>query len=248
MHLNPNNNRGFLYGDGFFETMRVVNYDIPLWELHMSRAKRTSEYFEMDWFSDAEIQALKIELIYGSTTDAPIIRLDFYRDGAGTYVPNSNNIKISYTYRIAPYFNSYFALNQPEFEHALKTLNPISASIFNGSLKPCTSMSNLKSSSALWYVKAGLHLRKLNGIEDLILLNEHNRVCEGLTSNVLVQTNKKWYGVERQEGPVAGVYQQFLSDFLDIHFGTITTQQLRNADKILLTNAALGIRLVELVS
>ncbi len=247
MHHNPNQNRGFLYGDGFFETMRVVNFTIPLWDLHMERAKRTAEYLEMDWLTGAEIEALRVQIGYGVVSESSILRVDFYRDGTGTYVPDQNNIKTSFDFRPAYFPNASFTLYKQEFEAALNLLPVTPAAIYSKVLKPCNTMSNCKTSSALWYVKAGLHLRSVPHIEDLILLNEHNRVCEGLTSNVLIQKNKKWYGVAQEEGPIEGVYQRFLSDLIEINFGTITTQQLRNADCILLTNAALGIRKVELV-
>ncbi|MFT7591805.1 MAG: branched-subunit amino acid aminotransferase/4-amino-4-deoxychorismate lyase, partial [bacterium] len=165
----------------------------------------------------------------------------------GTYVPDQNNVKSTHGFRPSYFPNASFALYQNEFNAVLELLPTTPAAIYSKALKPCTAMSNIKSSSALWYVKAGLHLRSLTNIHDLILLNEHNRVCEGLTSNVLIQKNMKWYGVAQEEGPIDGVYQRFLGSFVDIHYGTITTQQLRNADCILLTNAALGIRKVELI-
>ena len=248
MPLNQNQNRGFLYGDGFFETMRVVNYTIPLWDFHIQRAKRTAAYLEMDWLNDAEIEALRLEIGYNIVSESSILRLDFYRDGSGTYLPDQNNIITAFSFRLTDFSNASFSLSKQEFDVALNLLPSTITAIYSKLLKPCTIMSNYKSSSALWYVKAGLHLRTLANVQDLILLNEHNRVCEGLTSNVLIQKNKKWYGVAPEEGPVDGVYQRFLGSFLEVHYGTITVQQLRSADCILLTNAALGIRKVELIS
>ena len=160
MHHNPNQNRGFLYGDGFFETMRVVNFTIPLWDLHMERAKRTAEYLEMDWLTGAEIEALRVQIGYGVVSESSILRVDFYRDGTGTYVPDQNNIKTSFDFRPAYFPNASFTLYKQEFEAALNLLPVTPAAIYSKVLKPCNTMSNCKTSSALWVCESRSALKK----------------------------------------------------------------------------------------
>ena len=243
---NEFHNRGFLYGDGFFETMRIIDQDIPLWDLHLARAKQSAEYLECEWFSFKQESVLKNYILNNQPGGKDIARVDFFRSGGGTYTPESNTLETSCTYRGIPQRPSAFKFNS--LDEVVKTLSPIDVKIYREAIKPITPLSWIKSSSALFYVKAGLYLKQHEQVSDLILLNDQGRVCEALSSNVLIKRHGQWIGVSRAEGPVQGVFQRHLQRNLDIQFGTIEMDELYDADKIVLTNAATGVTVANLSS
>lgn len=240
-------NRGFLYGDGFFETMRIVNNDIPLWSFHMARAQHAAQLLEMNWLKDAELSRLKQDILTKNQNNEPIVRLDFYRHHGGTYKPDSNHMETSFAYRGISTTNSAFVLNNNEFQTAINKLPLLHVGIYSAMKKPCNVLSGIKSSAALFYVKAGLYLKAQEDLDDVLILNEHGRICEALSSNILISKDNQWCSVAKSEGPVDGVFQSFLKTLMPIEEGEITISQLRNADEILLTNAASGIRRAKLV-
>lgn len=51
--------------------------------------------------------------------------------------------------------------------------------------KSCCSLSNLKSGNALIYVMAAPYAKE-NGFEDVLILNQHQRIAEANSSNVFL--------------------------------------------------------------
>ncbi|MFT5725203.1 MAG: branched-chain amino acid aminotransferase [Bacteroidia bacterium] len=240
-------NRGFLYGDGFFETMRIINGDIPLWQLHMDRAKRTAEFLETNWPDDLNLDLLKKHVLQHNENNLNVVRLDFFRTGSGTYVPEDNALEYIFSFRNGNVDNTCFPLTKEDFELTVTQLVSRKVGVYNEFHKQCNSLSEIKSTSAIFYVKAAMFLKKQSNWTDLILLNEHGRVCEGLSSNILFKKGMQWFGSKAKEGQVLGVFQQHLESYLNVELTEITVDRLKEADSVLFTNAATGIRKVELV-
>jgi branched-chain amino acid aminotransferase len=238
-------NRSFLYGDGFFETMRIYKNDIPLWDYHMARAKSTAEFLECSWSIDSE--SLKTNILNQNTEAHEVVRLSFFRIGGGTYTPEGSELDCDYIYRGNKSPNTRFVLSTDDFNNAVQEIETTDIGLYTEISKPCNSLSGIKSTSALFYVKAGLYLKKQDGIQDLLLINEHGRVCEGLSSNVLILKNGDWIAVPDSEGPVLGVYQRFLQDLISIKKEQISIDDLYQSDMALFTNAATGIKKVKLI-
>src|ERR1700742_3465735 len=76
-------NRGLRFGDGIFETMRIVKGRIPLWELHSERLMNGLKQMKFDNsgtdFSE-EIEKLTEK---NSTTESGRIRLTIFRGNGG---------------------------------------------------------------------------------------------------------------------------------------------------------------------
>ena len=92
--LNDFNNRGFLYGDSIFETIKIINNKIIFWEEHYLRLissmrilrieipnSYTPEFFEEEIIKTNQ----KIDSLFSGR-----VRLTVYRGGAGLYLPQTN--------------------------------------------------------------------------------------------------------------------------------------------------------------
>ena len=235
-------NRSFLYGDGFFETMRVSNNRIPLIVHHLNRAKRVAKIFQLRWKPEWDEDFFNA--VAASIPNDCVFRATFYRDNGGTYQSTSNNIKVHFQNRPIPENNSLFvqqALKQDELLSELRKLPTHDLGIYDQILKPRNVLSNIKSTSSLYYVLAGLYLQTSTH-SDILILNDANRACEGLTSNLLLFTSGEWYTPMLTEGPVDGTYLAFLRTFLPINDSELELKDVKEAEEVFLVNASLGFR------
>src|SRR5574343_493068 len=89
-------NRAFRLGDGFFESMRVINGKVLFLENHYARVIDTlkaikidaPENFTLDAFRN-QIQGL---LQRNNVTKGGRVRATFYRKSTGYYLPHSNDL------------------------------------------------------------------------------------------------------------------------------------------------------------
>jgi len=72
--------RGFLYGDGLFETLRVANGRLFRWEQHLERLRRGMEFLKLCLpFSPDQLTAWVNELIQRNQTREALLRLTLSR-------------------------------------------------------------------------------------------------------------------------------------------------------------------------
>jgi len=243
-------NRGFFYGDGFFETVFWGEGKLPLLDYHLARAQRTAQWLEMVWPKAWTSHFWKTEIERRNISQNPVIRMDFFRKGSGLYVPDSEEIEMSISFRIQKTTSTYFTevnTTLEAFEARIQTMEYVPVSVYHEQQKPITAWSSFKSTSALFYVKAGLFLNKQKRAEDLILLNTDGNLCEGLSSNVLIKIGENWHSPAQNQGPIEGVFLAYLQSFLPIQRSAITIPMLEQAQEILFLNAIQGVRKIELI-
>jgi len=225
--------------------MRVSKNRLPLLAHHLNRAQRVAKILQLTWkpewdedYFNRQIDRLPAECIFRTT---------FYRESGGTYQSTSNDIKIHFQNRPIPDSNSLFvqqARSQEGLISDLRNLPTHGLGIYDQILKPRNILSNIKSTSSLFYVLAGLYLRT-STYSDILILNDAKRVCEGLTSNLLLYKGGKWCTPKISEGPVDGTYLSFLRTFLSISDSELELSDVKEADEVFLVNASLGFRRME---
>ena len=87
---------------------------------------------------------------------------------------------------------------------------------------------------------------KESKLNDALILNQHNRVCDATIANVFWVKDKKIHTPALSEGGVAGILRnRILNLDMDITESMFTEDILLNADEIFLTNVITGIRWVK---
>ena len=124
------------------------------------------------------------------------IRLMIFRGNGGIFDPEDLNP--NFIIESWPLTNSS-GLNE----------NGLTVDIFPGAKKSCDSFSNIKSNNYLPYVMAGLFAKK-NKLNDCILLNSFDRVCDSAIANVFIIKKNKIYTPPLTEGCVAGVMRRWM--------------------------------------
>lgn len=233
------NNRAFLYGDGFFESMRVHNGKILHAELHETRIRRAMELLEFEGPELADIRKLeeKIKMLSEQNQLGTYVRIRYtlFRQADGFYTPDNNN---------TGYLISAFTLeNSYTFPEKGRQ-----AIIYTRQAKARGPFACIKSISSLLYVMAGLAAQHAHA-EDCLLLNTSGNIIEALSSNVFFWYNNTLITPPLSEGCVDGVLRRKILDLADQHGIPFREQMIAEpevmlADEIILTNAIRGIQYI----
>ena len=90
------NNRGFLFGDAVFETLRVISNHIPFWEDHYFRLMASMRVLRFNIPDSFTPEFLKNEIFkLHSKSNLGLnsrIRITVYRNSSGRYKPITNDI------------------------------------------------------------------------------------------------------------------------------------------------------------
>jgi branched-chain amino acid aminotransferase len=232
-------NRAFKYGDGLFESMRLMKGQLKFADLHADRLQRGMKALKIDGYSQMDSWFLKEkceDLSRRNKIKHGRLRLTVYRDAEGLYTPTGN--KMAYVLEVQP-------LDEPRY-----FLNPkgLIVDIFPDLPKPTNYLSNIKTCNSLPYIMAGL-FKTQNKLDDAFLLNQHGFLCEASSSNVFVWYQNHLYTPALSEGCVEGVMRQVIINLaikanIPVTEAQINPEILYEADEVFLTNATRGIQSV----
>jgi branched-subunit amino acid aminotransferase/4-amino-4-deoxychorismate lyase len=233
-------NRGFRYGDGLFESMRMSGGKLKFPELHADRLQAGMSALKMDGgilFDAYFLKQKTAELCKkNKLKENARFRLSVYRDADGLYTPGSN--KSGYILEASAMAEGNYELNK----------KGLIIDVYDEIVKPVNKLSNYKTSNALLYVMAGLY-KKQNRLDEAMILNQHGFLCESISSNVFVVYDKQIYTPALSEGCIAGVMRNVVMQMAksnDIHIieAQINPEILKEAEEVFVTNATSGIRWV----
>lgn len=79
----PVSDRGFLYGETLFETMRAVSLAIPLWDAHMARLRASADRLGfLVPYANEELLAQCLRVVEANALPAAVVRLTLTRGAA----------------------------------------------------------------------------------------------------------------------------------------------------------------------
>ena len=231
--LSPDDH-SYRYGDGLFETMKISNGNILLEEYHFERlfsGLATLKFKIPALFTKQRIGEQVKELCKKNNTEGSArVRLSVSRGNGGLY--DCDN-KFSYLIETWP-------LDQKGVNE-----NGLIIDIYPEARKSIDIFSNLKSANYLPYVMAAIWAKE-NKLNDALILNQHDRICDSTIGNVFWIKNDKIFTPPLNEGGVAGVMRKKIFNLReDIKEKKMTENDLLNADEVFLTNAITGIRWVK---
>lgn len=230
-------NRSHLYGDGVFESIRILNGRPINVNHHIQRMLEGAMAIKMRpsvFYTQAFFEEKIIELIDKSgITEGGRCRVSLDRISGGTYSPTSN--EAVYFIEVYPLENNAFELNSKGWEVDLymdlkKVKNPLS---------------NFKTKNGLLYVMASINAAERQ-LDEVLIVNEKGAILESASSNLFVVSNGVLYTPSLDEGCLAGtmrmqVINLAVSHGIKVYECTIFPQNIIAADEIFLTNAIRGI-------
>lgn len=228
--------RSTAYGDGIFETLRIANGYAYFVTYHYKRMLEGALMLgithdvihSQQQFNNAITNYIQTHQLTNAR-----VRLQLSRVGAMGYQCASTVSNLVITHATLP-TATYTLL-----------LSPISYGIYSSNYKPCTPLSNLKTTSALLYVLAGNYALE-NNFDEALILNQHERVAEGYKSNIFIVTNNVVITPSLTEGALNGVMRKIILELcatnnIKTFQTTITTADIANASEVWFTNVVQGI-------
>lgn len=233
-------NRGFKYGDGLFESMRMCNGKLQFAEEHADRLRAGMKALKMDgyalfdeYFLRQKTAELQKKNKFGGNVR---FRLSIYREGEGFYMPIAN--KAGYVLESIPLEQNTYELNK----------KGLIIDVYDELTKSIDKLANYKTSNALLYVMAGLY-QKQHSLDEALILNQNGLLCESVSANIFVVYQNQIYTPALSEGCIAGVMRNVIVKLGKTHDFPIVEAQISpeiliQADEVFLTNASYGIRWV----
>ena len=88
------NSRAFNYGDGFFETIKIINAKPFNFMSHLNRISRALNILKLRNFELSNFEKKIIHLISLNNIINGIVKIHISRAGFGKYLPNSEDLDI----------------------------------------------------------------------------------------------------------------------------------------------------------
>jgi branched-subunit amino acid aminotransferase/4-amino-4-deoxychorismate lyase len=233
-------NRGHVYGDGVFESIRIMNGAPINLDNHIKRmlegAKaiklRIPVYFNTAFFQERILELCKLS----SITEGGRCRISLDRVSGGAYKPDSNDAV--FFIEVYPYESNNFELNAKGLE----------IDQFTDIKKQKNFLSTYKTKSGLIYVMAAVNAVEKN-LDDVLIVNDKGSILESSSCNLFVVSNGVLYTPGIDEGCLAGTMRMQIINLavangIKVYECTILPQNLLAADELFFTNAIRGINWV----
>ncbi len=230
--------RGFLYGDGLFETIPVYQDVAFALEAHLQRLLNGVAALRINHApSTEELTRWIDELIAANGGNDGVLRIALSRGQHGAYGLGCSNLQAptvvitwSPPRRYAPAsYREGIALHVSDIRHPSPAMLPTRFKHANYLV------------SILAYDDAIRH-----GAAEALLLNEHGRICEGAFSNIFFVRDDVLLTPALEEGALAGITRQIVIDIAqssDVRIieDAITTDILEHGDECFITNSNAGL-------
>jgi branched-subunit amino acid aminotransferase/4-amino-4-deoxychorismate lyase len=221
--------RGFRFGDGFFDTILIDNFQPYQWQYHQNKLNESLHYLKLNVNIDY-IKQLAQELIAKNQFECGLLRISISRGiGDQGYLPPTPTNPTIVIETIKPTLTNINA----NLNLWISIFKKIPASSINPNLKLMSGTQNI--------------LSKIEALEqncfEALLLDENLNICEGSSSNIF------WIKNDDLFTPVntCPIYQgstraAILNLYPNTKQVTAHINELKNADEIFMTNVAWGIK------
>jgi branched-subunit amino acid aminotransferase/4-amino-4-deoxychorismate lyase len=230
-------NRGHLYGDGLFESIRIINGELLNFTNHYNRLIDGMRVLKMKCqpsFTEEFLKGQIVQLLdQNNITEGGKIRLSVDRKQGGTFLPKTN--EVDFFIEASPLPHNEFILNEAGY----------SVDLYDDIKKPITILSNFKTKNCLLYVMSKLTAKE-KGVDDLLIQNDQMGIIEGSSANIFVISNGVLYTPGLDLGCLGGTMRMqiinlAIANNIKVYECNITPQNLLVADEVLLTNAIQGV-------
>lgn len=232
-------NRGFLYGDSVFETLKIIDNKILFLEDHYFRLTASMRIcrmeipmnFTMEFFEE-EVLKLILELPKANSFRA---RCSFFRIGDGFYLPKTNDVEFIITAQALE--TSVYTFNEAFYE----------VELFKDAYVTKQLLSTLKSNNKLIQITGSVFAHE-NSYNNCLLLNDEKNVVEALQGNIFMFKDNQLITPPVLDGCLNGIMRkQILAiaqkmEGFEVVEKSISPFDLQKADELFITNVIKGIQ------
>ncbi len=232
-------NRGYRYGDGLFETMKLEQGRILLEDLHFKRLMKGLQVMQYEipgLFSSGKLVEEILRLAEkNQVLRKGRIRLSVFRGNGGL---NEGDRNLQYLIECWPLPDEAGRLNE----------NGLLIDIYPDARKSCDLFSGLKTANFLPYSMAALYA-KAHKLNDCLVLNTAGNLADTTIANLFIIRDNVLITPGENQGAVDGVMRKYLLMELrkagyPVEERAVSIADLKGATEVFLTNAIQGIRWV----
>ena len=232
-------NRSFLYGDGVFETLKIVNNKILFFEDHYFRLLASMRIIRMQIPMSFTLEYLEEQVLAlvnrQNIQDSARVRLTVFRNEGGYYSPLDN--KVSFVIQGSALPSPSFTFTPVDFE----------VDLYKDFVVTKQLLSTLKTNNKLIQITASIFAQE-NGLDACLLINEDKNVVEAANGNLFMLLDNQLITPPLSEGCLNGVMRkQILKlakelDGIEVVEKPISPFELQKADELFITNVIVGIQ------
>ena len=228
-------NRGFNYGDGIFETIRVINNEMLFWEDHYFRLMSSMRIMRMEIpqeFSPENLeQEVKSLIEKNDLTDKPVrVKFNVFRKPGGFYTPATRDV--DYLINVSEIENAFYQFpKQDNYQVELFKDHYILSGL----------LSSIKSTNKAVNVLAGIYAEE-NDYDNCLLINESKSVVEAINGNIFLVKANTIKTPPLSDGCLNGILRKQIIDIvknneeLEIDETSVSPFELQKADEFFITN------------
>jgi len=232
-------NRGFLYGDGVFETLKVVNNKILFLEDHYFRLMASMRIVRMQIPANFTLEYLEEQILSTATTNncdaSARIRFTVYRNDGGFYTPETRTV--SYIIQASPLNATKYSFTDASYE----------VDLYKDFFIPKQLLSTIKTTNKMINITGSIFAQE-NDLQNCLLLNNEKNVVEALNGNLFMLLGNKLLTPPIEDGCLNGILRKQLLavakkiEGLDVVEASISPFDLQKADELFITNIVVGIQ------
>lgn len=231
-------NRGFLYGDAVFETLRYSQNHLHFWEDHYFRLMAAVRVFRMNIpmsFTPEFLEQECLRVVEAQSNTAPSwrIRLSVFRNDGGVYLPTTRNV-------------GYVIEAKPLENETYKSKEDYKVELFKDYYVQKSMLSNLKSNNKALNVIGSIFMQE-QGFDNGILVNDDKEVVEFLNGNIFVVDGELMRTPPLSSGCLDGVMRKQLlrlakKQGISCIEEKISPFDLQQVQEVFMTNSITGIQ------
>lgn len=234
-------NRGLKYGDGFFETIRVMNNKIVLKEFHFKRLFESIKKLKFScpvFFTPAYLEDTILQLVnQNKLIHNARVRINIFRGDGSLYQYDNNSL------------NFIIEAEEIHTKQYFWNKEGLLVDFFIDARKVCDQFSHIKSNNFLPYTMAAIWAKE-NNINDAIILNQYNNIAETTVANIWIVNNGIVKTPPLSQGCIDGVMRKYLiqkikEEGLPFLEAEISIDDIKQAQEIFLTNIIKGMQWVK---
>ena len=225
-------NRSFNYGDGFFETIKIINKKPFNFTSHYARFSLACEVLKLK-NEQTVISLLSVinKLINQNKLINGSVKIHISRKEGGRYQPKYQGYEIM--------INTYSG-------YGFEQNTPVSLCVFSDEVKTMGRLSNIKSVNAAVSVLGAIHAKKL-GYENAILRNIRGNYIEATNSSLFIVKNNVIYTPPISDGCIDGTMRAWILNNDKIIEKSLSLSDIKQSDEVFITNAITGITTVKVI-
>ncbi|WP_294818901.1 aminotransferase class IV [uncultured Flavobacterium sp.] len=238
-HIPIHENRGFLFGDAVFETLRILDSKVLFLEDHYFRLMASLRIVRMEipmHFTMEYMESQVLSLV-SAIKNAPSyrVRISFFRKNGGFYLPTDNNVE--YIITAMALESSVYAINEGNYE----------VDLFRDYYVPKQLLSTLKTTNKMVHITGSIYAHE-NGLDNCLLLNDEKNVVEALQGNLFMLTGNKLVTPPLGDGCLNGIMRKQVIELskklegVEIEEAPVSPFDLQKADELFITNVIMGIQ------